>query len=65
MGRKQQVELEKDKLRLDWLEKTHFDLIYTTTLNKPRWCVGAEESYFEEEGLTPRTAIDAAMKVAK
>lgn len=60
--RAQVEQLTADKARLDWLEERHFDLIYTTTLMLPRWCLGADESYFEVEGKTPREAIDAAMK---
>ena len=51
-----------DKDRLDWLEQSHFDIIYTTMLIKTRWCIGANDSYFEIEGNTFREAIDNGIK---
>jgi hypothetical protein len=51
---------------LDWLEERHWDVLFVSTLQMPRWVVGNCDNDDEiAEGATPPEAIEKAMEREK
>ena len=46
-----------------WLERNHYDLIYTTTWNNPRWVVGNRHN--DDEIAQGATILEAISKASQ